>query len=181
MAEYLTLSPELVRILYSTVGAITVLGILGVVGFTQKQREWIKERDGNTCQLCGHAIHKGIACDPTHLEVDHVIPKRFASDELGMDEEEINSPLNALTICRNIHRGHPKSKHPDAHKAWWDYSQGDKDAFAKVFAKRDEQVEENEGYHNEEFDAPESEIALHNTVVYQAKHPDRKFPQPRKK
>lgn len=178
MSEFLQLDSEQLRIGLEIAAGIVSLSVLG---FTLGQRRYIRERDGNTCQLCGHPLHEGIACDTTHLEVDHIIPQRFARDDLGMSEEEINSPLNGLTICRNIHRGHPDSKHPDAHKAWWDYSNGVKDAFQKVFKKRDEEVEDGENYWNGEFDAPESEIAVQNTVVYQRNHPDRKFPQGAKK
>ena len=149
------------------------LGTLALaMSFSVKQRIWIKNKDNNECQLPGF---KDITCDPKHLEVDHIICQRYGREVLGMTEPEIDQPLNALTICRNHHRGHPDSKHPDAHKAWWNYRDNNK-GFEQVFDERNEALENNEEYWNADYDAIESEIALQNTVAYQSKHPNHKFP-----
>ena len=159
--------------------ALPILGLLGLslLAFTDKQRRWIRKRDNDACQLPGF---KGIACDPKHLEVDHIIPQRYGRETLGMEEAELDQPLNALTLCRNHHRGHPKSKHPDAHQALYDY-QRDHDSFKKMFKVRDDQLEQNQEYWNGDYDAAESALALRNTRVFTQAHPEEPFPKPKHK
>lgn len=149
--------------------AVPIIGM----AFSEAQKRWLKERDRNTCQLRGF---KGIACDNKHLEADHVIPQRFAKVVLGMPDEEVDSALNGLILCRNHHRGHPDSKHPDAHKAWYEY-QGHTDGFIEMFAERDAKLERGEVYWNQDYDEAESAIALRNTRRFTRNFTVNDFPE----
>lgn len=143
------------------------------MAFTQSQKDWFKRRDGGKCQLPGF---QGIRCDNKHPEIDHVIPQRFARDTLGMSEDEINSAENGLTLCMNHHRGHPKSKHPDAFQALTDYRNGNKNAFKQLFGVRDQELDDGEDYWNKDYDAAESALVVRNNRRYAQQHPEDPFP-----
>lgn len=86
----------------NTVGmGLLVLGM----AFTARQRSAIKERDQHKCQAT--ARHN---CNQNEhpLEVDHIIPQGYAH-RMGICDEYIDSPENALTKCRAAH----DVKHPE--------------------------------------------------------------------
>ncbi len=145
---------------------------LFAMALSKRQRDWVLRRDNKKCQIPG--FH-GITCDPKHLEVDHIIPQRWAKEVYGMTEQEIDTPINTLTTCRNHHRGHPQSKHPDSHQAWWNYRENT-NGFNDIFVDREQQCDMKNPYWDESFDPIESEIALKNTIAYQRKHPEDPFP-----
>ncbi len=151
---------------------LTALASAALMAISKTQREWVLRRDNKKCQVRG--FH-GITCDPKHPEADHIIPQRWGKEVYGMTEEEFDTPLNLLTLCRNHHRGHPKSKHPDAREAWWNYREN-KNGFDTIFVDREKQCDASSPYWDTSFDPIESEIALQNTIVYQREHPEDPFP-----
>lgn len=106
--QFLQENPQLATIIGQTSGAL----ILGIIGFSKLQHDWIKRRDGNSCQLADDKLHRGIPCGG-RLEVDHVLPKALAP-KVGVPNP--NTPENGITICQNVHRGMRGSKH---HGRWF--------------------------------------------------------------
>lgn len=154
MIEHLT--PEAVKTALESFAYL--LPLIAAIGLSSKQRLAIKERDGNKCQ----AVKDGIKCGGS-LEVDHVVPKRFAEEVLGFTEEQYNSPINLLTKCFNHHRGHPKSKHPDIHIAQYQHREGDREAISRVFEKRDALIDQGLKYWNDSHDYEDAAKALELT------------------
>ena len=126
-----------------------VLYEASTLALNNKQRVAIREtRDGGKCQDTNDKIKHG-----GKLEVDHLLPQRFAREALGMLEEEYDVPENLLTRCVNHHRGHPDSHHPDANEALWNYRQGDKDSFKKMVDARNQRIQEKKLCWNNQGDA----------------------------
>lgn len=133
--------------------SIAVLGSL-----SYKQRLAIKERDGFRCQHPDITIAHG-----GKLEVDHIMPQRWAYTKLQMTEEQVDSPLNLITECQLHHRGHPKSRHPDAHVAWSEF-QSNRESFHEMEKARDKKINGGEIYWNDLFDNDLIARARQNTV-----------------
>lgn len=130
-------------------------------GFSKEMREWVKGRDGNKCVLCG-AVE--------NLEVHHIIPFRHAVTKghgtgQGWHLRLVNSPINAVLLCRQEHRGSDDSVHPDAYLALKIYH-SDKNSFTKMALKRDDLVREGKVYWQPTHDLNFMEIALENTLKY---------------
>lgn len=129
--------------------------ILGYLSY--RQREAIRKRDNYQCQHPDKSITHG-----GRLEVDHLLPQRWGYNHLGLSEEQIDSPINLITECQNHHRGHPKSRHPDAHVAWITFHE-DKEAFVRMEKARNDKLVKGEKYWNSTHDEELLQIARINT------------------
>lgn len=125
------------RLIYLTV-------VVGAIGLNFKQRQTIRERDGQCIDP-----DPTIKCsDPKRDEVDHLIPKEFAENVLGMSPEEYNDPANLARRCFNHHRGHPNSKHPDVHEALYEQREKHNDAIKRAIKAHGEKADNNQVYWN---------------------------------
>lgn len=118
--------------------------------FTNNQKEWIRERDGNQCQF--PVVVKDGAYKPCgrtdHLQVHHAImPQRFGIEH-GWESEDLDVPDNGLTLCESHHNG---VVHNDMLVAKLAYCK-DKSSFSHAFEKRHEKLANGEKYWNTEFD-----------------------------
>ena len=104
-----------------------------VATYTQKQREWILERDGYQCMFHEKVDGKWIRCfRKTGLEVHHILPRGFASLH-APDRFEINGKENLITLCARCH----KKVHPDMLAAQSAYG-NDVHSYEEVFQERHE-------------------------------------------
>jgi hypothetical protein len=145
-----------------------VLGLIQGTAFTltSAERNAIRiVRDDNKCQDPNAAIVCG-----GRLEVDHILPQRFAKDALGMVDTEYDVPDNLLTRCKNHHIGHPDSHHPDTLEALTAYRGGDKDAFKKMAEARDQRLAEKKLCWNNNHDAEARVVARERTKKADEEH-----------
>lgn len=151
-----------------------IFASLLVAAFTFKQREWFKRRD-TECLLKGK---DGIICsNPQYDEIDHLTPQGISKERIGLTEEQTDTPLNGGRLCQNHHRGHPNSKHPDAHVALYDYREGDKESFRKLRPQRNAKIQSGEEYWNDnEGDYLAGKIRK-KTIRYVLDHPNDPFPK----
>ena len=150
-----------------------VLASVMLGAFTIKQREWFKRRDPE-CLLKGR---DGIRCSSsTTDEIDHLTPQGISYENLGLGEDQIDTPLNGGRICVNHHRGHPNSKHPDAHSALYEYKQ-DPESFRKLRPKRNELLKNGEIYWNDENGDYLAVVIRRRTIDYTLEHPEDPFPK----
>ena len=57
---------------------------------TREQKEWIKDRDGHKCVLCGST---------KDLQIHHILSHRLT--HFVVDGEEVpETPLNLVTLCK---------------------------------------------------------------------------------
>ena len=134
--------------------------------FTKAQRDAIKiVRDENKCQDPNTTIAHG-----GRLEVDHILPQRFAHEALGMVDSEVDVPENAITRCQNHHVGHPDAHHPDNLTALAEYRSGNKQAFEEMFKVRDQKIVEKRMCWNNAHDVEARIIARERTKMADEKH-----------
>jgi hypothetical protein len=132
------------------------LGILAIgwmLAFSKKQRDWIKERDGDTC--VAPFKHN---CDPSHQEVHHILPQRYLT-QMGVDPDY---PENGIDLCKNAHN----VVHPDRVEALRNYHEEKKkggNSFNDMFQERQEKLKNREIYWNDEHDRPMQVVATRNT------------------
>ena len=146
------INPE---VLSQTSDFIHILGFLAIsMAFTAKQRMAIVMRDGNKCQ----ATAKHVCNEEKGLEVDHIIPQRYAF-EVGIDPD---FPENALSKCKNAHN----IKHPDRIETLKKYrtlkAQG-VNAFVVLGAERSKKLKEKVIYWNSANDRTDSVMAIRQT------------------
>ena len=129
----------------------------GVVGFTQRQRLWFLERDGQRC--CFHICLSGKwkRCkNQGHLEVHHIIARGWSLFHLSPDFS-VNGPMNGITLCREHHCGYQADGdyrlvvHPDVEKARLAYRQ-DQDSYKKMAEARSILNKQGFVYWNTNFD-----------------------------
>ena len=125
-------------------------------GFTDKQREWIRGRDGNKCVICE---------SDDHMEVHHLTPFRYAMNVLHWTFERTNLPTNGITLCRHCHRGDENSVHPDTARASRMYH-SNKNSYSDMFSLRDELCRKKVEYWNSSRDNEFAVIAATNTISY---------------
>lgn len=125
-----------------------------------KQRFAIRERDNNECQGCGiTSICTRNTPDRIHLQVHHIIPQGY-SKRMGIDPDY---PENLITICENLHIGHPtQSVHPDTYQARETY-RGQKESYNQMIEARKVKLENREIYWNTQYDRQFHVIATRNT------------------
>lgn len=122
-----------------------------VVGFTKKQRDWIKQRDGNRCQMFTYRNGKWVQCPVTvGLQVHHIIPRGWAEKHLP-EGFNLNSSVNGICLCGFHHVG-KSSVHPDTYKAKLAYQAGNKDAYREMSERRKVLNEQGIPYWNTQFD-----------------------------
>lgn len=121
--------------------------------FTQRQKEWIRERDGRCMFPDPHPCngHKKT------LQVHHIICQRYAQ-MLGMKDWDY--PENGISLCEYSHQ---RLVHPDMLEALVAYQKGDKEAFKHVFTKRNEKLRNREVYWEPKWDRLFHVIAIRNT------------------
>lgn len=130
-------------------------------GFSQKQVEWVRNRDGHKCQLCGST---------QDCHVHHITPFRFGTAVLGWSVERVNSPFNAILVCAACHIGKQEQNysnaiHPDTEFARRMYAE-DRRSFDRMMRERDELCRAGQRYWNPLHDNEMAQIALCNTVSY---------------
>lgn len=97
--------------------ALLLAPLIGAIGLSFRQRQAIRERDNGCIDPDPSIKHGG------KIEIHHEVPKEFAENALGWSPDEYNDPANLGSNCRNHHRGHPNSKHPNMHKAVYEETQ----------------------------------------------------------
>lgn len=133
--------------------------LLSTAAFTQKQRAAIIERDEGKCQATVPHQHS-TAKYP--LEVDHVIPQRYA-EKIGLPDVDI--PENALTKCRNAH----DLKHRDRIAAREKWAESHNGSFESMFKERNEKLENGEVYWDTTYDRQDMVQALKRTQIAKKK------------
>lgn len=132
-----------------TAGAVFLW--LPTLAFTDRQRKAILDRDDNQCQAITPHEH-----DTTHsLEVDHLIPQRYA-ERIGIPDVDL--PEYALTKCRTAH----DLRHPDRIQARETY-RDNHNSFEEMGQERNGKLDHKEIYWNDEFDRQEMALALKRT------------------
>lgn len=135
---------------------VSFIGFLTIaMAFTKAQRKSIAyERDGGKCR----ATVKHECNEAKGLEVDHIIPQRYAA-EVGIDPD---FPENALTKCKAAHN----IKHPDRISTLQKYhalkAQGI-NAFAVLGEERKKKLKEKVIYWNSANDRTDSVMAIRLT------------------
>lgn len=125
-------------------------------GFSDEQRKWIRNRDGNVCQLCG---------DAKDLHVHHISPWRYSASVLHWTLERVNAPTNGITLCKMCHIGDENSIHPDIARASRTYHTN-KNSYSDVFAERDNLCRRQMPYWNVAYDNQMAVTAMQNTLRY---------------
>lgn len=85
-----------------TTEIISLAGIAMLGYFTHRQKEWILKVWGNRCQGANIGMKHQCRDD---LQIHHVIPQLWGYEKLGMNEEEVDSPYNAIPLCSDAHLG----------------------------------------------------------------------------
>lgn len=127
-------------------------------GFTEPQRQWILNRDGRVCQLCG---------EESELHVHHIVPWRWAATVLMWTLERVNNPTNGIVLCKQCHISGRSAIHPDIQRANSSYKD-DKTVYNKVFAARDELCRRQMPYWMVAHDNTMAVVAVMNTLRYVA-------------
>lgn len=145
--------------LRTAVNLTSFFGILAIslCAFTEKQRKSIAfERDEGRC----HAPFKH-NCNFDKLEVHHVLPQRYAK-EMGLDDQYIDNPENAITICSQAH----DMIHPDRVEARKNYHKdkaAGENSFEKLGRERAEKLKARQIYWTDMFDRAMKVVALKRT------------------
>ena len=136
-----------------------------VVGFTEKQRNWFKKRDGNQCMF--HYFENGKwkrCCVTAKLQVHHILPRGWC--RLHMPHSfQVNGSMNGICICKYHHVG-KGSVHPDTYEALIAYQQGNKQSFKEMVDKRKELNEQGIPYWNTSFDWQFMRLVKRHTARY---------------
>ena len=155
------------------VALLYVLWKVSFWAYTQKQRDWIVQRDGARCMFHERKFQNGwkwVRCNSMDkLEVHHIVPTRWAKKHLPGWNRDI--PTNGITLCRRHHSW----VHPDMAEAYRKYHK-DPDSFKKMIKKRDGLVIKGIHYWVTDWDWMFSRLAKRGT----AKH-SRKIRFPRRK
>jgi hypothetical protein len=149
-----------------------LLAIASMGAFTKKQRDSIVfDRDNGKCQHPDkhHNCKGGLHCH-------HVIPQRYGK-HIGLDDEIIDHPDNALTICEESHVG-ANGIHPDMWQAKREYN-GTSSSFDKAFQERQRKLDNKEIYWDDQYDRQMNVSAKKRTQ--EAKKKGWVFPSRRKK
>lgn len=148
------------------------------VGFTQKQKDWIKKRDSHRC-LFRQKIDGGwVQCSESEdLHIHHIIPKTWALHNIPYGFK-VNGPLNAVTLCSFHHVGYnapidqlPYIVHPDVEKVRLAYTNGDAEAYNRMRDIRRELIDAGVPYWNPEYDWYFSLVARELTKTISEEYP----------
>lgn len=142
------------------------------MAFTEKQRISLRERDlafgrqDNETPGCNfphdHKSARLVECKG-RLEVHHILPQMFGYVWLKALQEEIDSELNALTVCQNSHVGTNYSIHPDQAGINRRYHNGEVNVFKELQESRRHLAEQGLHYWNTTYDAVLVYQAIKNT------------------
>lgn len=137
---------------------------IGILAFTVRQREYIKDRDNHTCQHPDCRNRKN-----QRLEVHHIIPQRYAK-EIGIDPD---FETNGLTLCKDCH----SRVHPDRQRALKGYHR-DKNVFERLKVDRDALLRQKQIYWDATWDRIFTTTAVRNSQRFLRQDPTRVFPPP---
>lgn len=121
---------------------------------TRNQRLAIIERDNGKCQAT--VPHQHNYKHP--LEVDHIIPQRYA-EKIGLPDPDI--PENLLTKCFNAH----DLKHRDRITAREKWRESHNGSFQHMFEERGEKLEHGEIYWDDTYDRTDFVQAFKRTQI----------------
>jgi hypothetical protein len=151
------------------IGAATIAAAIGLsqFAFTEKQKDWIRRRDGNRCQapFPHHCADNGKKPPVHHILPDHFLQHFHTNPDV---------PENGITVCQNAH----DMIHPDVPGTRRAYHQ-DKDAFKKLRDQRDAKLKQKQPYWRDTWDRAMQVIALRQTQDYET--PDNPFPDAHRK
>lgn len=155
------------------VEAITLISSTFVLIFTDRQRQWFRERDEDQCQFPTKVKKKGreIAsyevCGAPIDEIHHIVPQRWASLVLGWLWPDIDSGENGIGLCKHHHRNFIHKDMANAMKWYWI----DHKAIEKVFEKRAELCKRGKKYWNDAWDSVLLHIAVTRTAAFETEFP----------
>lgn len=157
------------------INVVSALGLLAIAfgAFSRGQRDAIAlDRDEGHCQAPFE--HD---CNEDRLEVHHIMPQRYAK-HFKIDEENIDTPENAISLCKPAHM----MIHPDMTKALRDYHKMKAEginSFEVLGEERQEKLNQHEIYWNDKHDRKMRMVALKRTQ--ESKKRGWAFPTKRKK
>lgn len=145
-------------------------------GFTERQRSWIKERDGGCVfqhpefqhECHRHGLSYKHQCRGT-IHIHHIVPRAYMTSR-HYDEDFINRGENGVSICAYVHMNFI---HPDMGEALRNYK-GDKTIIEAVFQQRKEKLRNNEIYWIPNWDVPLAVIAHRFSRRQESSYPIKK-------
>lgn len=149
--------------------------LTGLMAFTIRQKNWLRERDNGICvayQLrIPHQCNASpdMPADKRKTEIHHLKPQRYLK-EFGINPDY---ELNGCTLCQNFHRHHI---HPDMGTAIRNYHR-DKGGIAQVQKDRDRAIKNRVIYWVDTHDRALSTKVVQNSQRFRFKHPDSEWPE----
>lgn len=148
------------------------------VGYTQKQKEWIKKRDNYECQFVNLDDEPPKICGSNdYLEVHHILPVAYATLFYNMPPEEINVAENAILLCKECHL---KKIHPDFGILARRHYKFSDESYDRVLTQHTALAKEGVPYWQTDWDSMLSMIARLRTYEYLSNNPNDPFPSKRK-
>jgi hypothetical protein len=144
---------SLLRKLAPSLGLLAISAIVSLGAYSEKQKAFIKERDGDSCQFPGEHDCGG------KLIIHQIKPPAYSKEE-GLDPDYAE---NGLTICSNAQK-----------LIYSDLQQIPRDGVGKVMKQRGIKLKQGRPYWNAFFDRPMSTRATINTQ--RAKADGQEFP-----
>lgn len=134
------------------------------LGWSNKQREWLKARDVS-CRFpkWNYKLKRFRFCGGTYkLEVHHIRPCRMTREWWNWDRMKQNKPTNGIVLCRTCHW----KIHPDANQAMAAYIAGNKKAFIEMAIERDKLIKRGIPYWDTQTDLLLQYISIKRTHQY---------------
>lgn len=129
-----------------------------IPGFTEKQRQWFLDRDGNRCSMFTCIDGSWQRCQNTeYLHIHHVTPRGWYAQHSNRTWD-VNDETNGIVLCQEHHVGKYADFsdrfviHADVRNAWHLYRQGDEEAYDRVDARHEELCSRGIPYWNTEHD-----------------------------
>lgn len=147
---------------------------IGFLCFTLKQKNWIRERDNQTCVAYQLRIPHDCNASPTipieqrKTEIHHLKPQRYLK-EFGIDPDY---ELNGCTLCQNFHRHYI---HPDMGEAIKNYHRN-RGGIAQVQKDRDKLIKQRVIYWVDIYDRVLSTRVVQNSQRMARRDPSNTFP-----
>ncbi|HKY74097.1 MAG TPA: HNH endonuclease [Patescibacteria group bacterium] len=156
--------------------ALTLLGSTLVLVFTDRQRQWFRERDEGKCQFPTKVTKRKGEIDSYEVcgspidEIHHIVPQRWASLVLGWLWEQIDTGENGVGLCKKHHRDFIHKDMASAVRWFW----VDKKAIEKVLENRKRLCERGKRYWDTKWDSVLLHIAATRTAEFEAEFPRRR-------
>lgn len=148
---------------------------IGFLCFTLKQKNWIRERDNQTCVAHQLRIPHDCNASPTmpiaqrKTEIHHLKPQRYLK-EFGINPDY---EQNGCTLCQNFHRHHI---HPDMGRAIRNYHKN-RGGIAQVQKDRDQLMKQRVVYWVDIHDRALSTKVVQNSQRMAKRDPNNVFPE----